>query len=50
VAWSVVLLAGPGAVVGALCARALALRLGALRLKRWFGIWLVFIGLAELWR
>lgn len=50
VAWPVVLLAGPGAVLGALAARALALRLGAVRLKRWFGLWLVVIGAVELWR
>lgn len=45
--WSVVLSAGPGAVAGALVARGLALRLGGLRLKRFFGCWLLVIGLAE---
>ncbi len=46
--WPVVFLAGPGAVIGAIIARALALKLGALRLKRFFGFWLVVIGIAEL--
>ncbi|MEE4279121.1 MAG: sulfite exporter TauE/SafE family protein [Halieaceae bacterium] len=48
--WAIALWAGPGAVGGALIARALALRLGALRLKRFFGGWLVLIGLAEFFR
>jgi uncharacterized membrane protein YfcA len=45
--WPVVLSAGPGAVVGAVLARGLALRLGGRRLKRFFGFWLLLIGLAE---
>jgi uncharacterized membrane protein YfcA len=46
--WSVAVWAGPGAIVGALLARALALRLGALRLKRFFGLWLLIVGFTEL--
>jgi uncharacterized membrane protein YfcA len=46
--WSVILFAGPGAVVGAVIARRLALRMGALYLKRLFGVWLILIGVAEL--
>ena len=45
--WPIVLSAGPGAVAGAVIARTLALRLGGLRLKRFFGFWLLLIGLAE---
>ena len=47
-AWPLVMYAGPGALVGALIARSLALRLGAVRLKRFFGFWLLVVGLAEL--
>jgi uncharacterized membrane protein YfcA len=39
--------AGPGAILGALIARSLALWLGALRLKSFFGIWLVLVGAVE---
>jgi uncharacterized membrane protein YfcA len=46
--WPVVLVAGPGAVLGAMLARRLAVYLGGLRLKRFFGIWLLIIGLSEL--
>ena len=46
-AWGVVVFAGPGAVLGAIIARRLALRMGTLYLKRFFGIWLILIGMAE---
>ena len=46
--WRVVIFAGPGAVIGAIIARWLALRMGTLQLKRFFGVWLILIGLAEL--
>jgi uncharacterized membrane protein YfcA len=46
--WTVAAWSGPGAIVGAILARALALRLGALRLKRFFGLWLLIVGFAEL--
>ena len=42
------LFAGPGAVLGAIIARRLAVYLGALRLKRFFGGWLILIGASEL--
>lgn len=48
--WPIAAWAGPGAVAGAVIARALALRLGALRLKRFFGGWLVLIGITEFFR
>ena len=48
ISWAVVIFAGPGAVVGAVLARMLAVHLGALRLKRFFGAWLIIIGLSEL--
>jgi uncharacterized membrane protein YfcA len=41
VAWEIVLLAGPGAVVGAFLARPIALWLGAKRLKTLDGTWIV---------
>jgi uncharacterized membrane protein YfcA len=46
-AWPVILAAGPGAIVGALLARRLALAMNTLQLKRFFGVWLLLIGLAE---
>jgi len=46
--WSVAAWAGPGAIAGAILARALALYLGAMRLKRFFGLWLVIVGITEL--
>lgn len=45
--WQVLALAGPGAVLGGLIARHLVLRLGAHRLKLFFGAWLLIIGLVE---
>ncbi len=45
--WRVALWAGPGAIIGALVARALALKLSAIRLKRFFGVWLLVIGVVE---
>ena len=45
--WQVVAFAGPGAVLGGLIARHLVLRLGAHRLKLFFGSWLLIIGLVE---
>jgi uncharacterized membrane protein YfcA len=48
--WTIAAWAGPGAIAGAVIARALALRLGALRLKRFFGSWLMLIGIAEFFR
>lgn len=46
--WPVIAFAGPGAIIGAVIARTLALKLGANRLKRFFGFWLLLIGAAEL--
>jgi uncharacterized membrane protein YfcA len=46
--WEVIGFAGPGAVIGAVIARWLALRMGTLYLKRFFGVWLILIGVAEL--
>jgi uncharacterized membrane protein YfcA len=46
--WSVIMFAGPGAVVGAVIARKLALAMNTAKLKRFFGLWLLLIGLAEL--
>jgi len=45
--WQVLAFAGPGAIAGGLMARHLVLRLGARRLKLFFGTWLLIIGLAE---
>lgn len=45
--WEVIAFAGPGAVVGALIAKPLVLKLGAERLKLFFGSWLLVIGLVE---
>lgn len=45
--WQIIAFAGPGAVVGGLIARHLVLRLGAHRLKLFFGGWLLIIGLVE---
>lgn len=41
VPWEVVLLAGPGALIGGFLARPIALRLGSLRLKTLDGLWIV---------
>jgi uncharacterized membrane protein YfcA len=46
--WPVILAAGPGAIVGAVLARRLALAMNTLQLKRFFGVWLLLMGLAEL--
>jgi uncharacterized membrane protein YfcA len=46
--WLVILVAGPGAMLGAILARRLAIYLGGLRLKRFFGAWLLVIGISEL--
>lgn len=45
--WQVLAFAGPGAVIGGLVARQLVLKLGAHRLKLFFGSWLLIIGLVE---
>ena len=45
--WPVIAFAGPGAVIGGLIARHLVLKLGAQRLKLFFGGWLLVIGLSE---
>jgi len=45
VAWEIVLLAGPGAVLGAFLARPIALWLGARRLKTLDGMWIVLSAL-----
>jgi uncharacterized protein len=45
--WQVLAYAGPAAVLGGLIARRLVLKLGAHRLKLFFGSWLLVIGLAE---
>ena len=45
--WQVLAYAGPGAIAGGLIARHLVTRLGANRLKLFFGGWLLVIGLAE---
>jgi uncharacterized membrane protein YfcA len=45
--WEVILWAGPGALIGALLARHLVLRMGAQRLKLFFGSWLLVIGVVE---
>ncbi|WOJ94490.1 sulfite exporter TauE/SafE family protein [Congregibacter variabilis] len=46
--WSVIMFAGPGAIIGAVIARQLALAMNTIKLKRFFGIWLVLIGITEL--
>ena len=46
--WQIIVFAGPGAIIGGLIARPLVQRLGARRLKAFFGCWLVLIGAAEL--
>lgn len=45
--WQVLAFAGPGAVVGGLLARHLVVYLGAIRLKLFFGTWLLIIGVTE---
>ena len=45
--WQVIAFAGPGAVIGGLVARHLVVKLGAQRLKLFFGSWLLVIGLVE---
>ncbi len=45
--WQVVVFAGPGALIGALIARHLVLKLGAQKLKLFFGSWLLVIGVVE---
>ncbi|WP_083440043.1 sulfite exporter TauE/SafE family protein [Altererythrobacter epoxidivorans] len=47
--WEVVLLAGPGAVLGGFLARPIALWLGARRLKTLDGTWIVLSALYLLW-
>lgn len=49
VAWEVVLLAAPGAMLGAFLARPIALWLGARRLKTAGGVWIVLSALYLLW-
>lgn len=49
VQWEVVLLAAPGAMIGAFLARPIALRLGARRLKTAGGAWIVVSALYLLW-
>lgn len=46
--WQIIAFAGPGAIIGGLIARPLVQRLGARRLKTFFGCWLLLIGVAEL--
>ena len=46
--WQIILLAGPGAIIGGLIARPLVLKLGAQRLKLFFGCWLLILGLVEI--
>ncbi len=45
--WQVLMFAGPGAAMGGLLARRLVQLLGARRLKILFGVWLLVIGLSE---
>ena len=45
--WQVVAFAGPGAVIGGVLARTLVGYLSARRLKIFFGVWLLIIGLAS---
>lgn len=49
VVWEVVLLAAPGAMLGAFLARPIALWLGARRLKTAGGVWIVLSALYLLW-
>lgn len=49
VAWEVVLLAAPGAMLGAFLARPIALWLGARRLKTAGGLWIVASALYLVW-
>ena len=49
IAWEVVLLAAPGAMLGAFLARPIALWLGARRLKTAGGVWIVASALYLLW-
>ena len=49
VAWEVVLLAAPGAMLGAVLARPIALWLGARRLKTLGGLWIVASALYLVW-
>ncbi|NTS76830.1 sulfite exporter TauE/SafE family protein [Catenovulum sp. SM1970] len=46
--WHVVLFAGPGAVLGGLLARHLVARLSARRLKVFFALWVLIVGIATL--
>ncbi len=48
IAWPLVLLAGPGAILGAWLARHLASALPALALKRFFAAWILLTGLLTL--
>ncbi|MBY6186350.1 sulfite exporter TauE/SafE family protein [Marinobacter hydrocarbonoclasticus] len=43
--WSIVLFAGPAAVVGGVVARKLATVMSPLQLKRFFACWILFVGL-----
>lgn len=49
IAWDIVLLAAPGAMLGAILARPIALWLGPRKLKTLGGIWIVFSALYLLW-
>lgn len=46
-AWKVIAFAGPGAIIGGVVAKQLVMKLGAVRLKFLFGVWLLVIGLSE---
>ncbi|GLS84114.1 sulfite exporter TauE/SafE family protein [Paraferrimonas haliotis] len=48
VVWSVVLFAGPGAIVGAMLARKLATRLPVRQLKAFFALWVLLMGAVSL--
>ncbi len=49
IAWDIVLLAAPGAMLGAVLARPIALWLGPRKLKTLGGIWIVFSAVYLLW-
>ena len=49
IAWDIVLLASPGAMLGAVLARPIALWLGPRKLKTLGGIWIVFSAVYLLW-
>lgn len=48
--WRIVIFAGPGAVIGGIFARTLVTHLSAHKLKVFFAVWLVVLGLVELVR